>query len=75
MQANHSDLIELTRRANDLMSDTEDVARLLKARLGAEHSVVCSANDMRQSLEVLAHELRSFCDSANHREMEVSEDA
>jgi hypothetical protein len=74
MQVNHSDLIELTRKANDLMSDSEDVARLLKARLGAEHSVVRSADDMHHSLEVLAHELRSFCDSANHREIQVSED-
>ncbi len=58
----------------NLMSDSEDVARLLKARLGAEHSVVRSADNMHHSLEVLAHELRSFCDSANHREIQVSED-
>jgi hypothetical protein len=74
MRVNQSDLNELTRKANDLMSDTEDVSRLLKARLGAEHEVVRSANDMHESLEALSHELRSFCASANHNEIEVSED-
>jgi len=74
MHANQSELNELTRKANELMSDTEDVARLLKARLGAEHEIVRSANDMHESLEVLAHELRSFCNSANHNGTEISED-
>jgi len=74
MQINQSELNELTRKANDLMSDTEDVARLLKARLGAEHQVVRSAKDMHESLETLAHELRSFCASADRTEIEVSED-
>jgi hypothetical protein len=74
VQVNHSEFNELTRKANDLMSETEDVARLLKARLGAEHEVVRSANDMHQSLEILAHELRSFCASADRNAIEVSED-
>jgi hypothetical protein len=74
MQVNQSELNELTRKANDLMSDTEDVARLLRARLGADHEVVRSANDMHESLESLAHELRSFCTSGDRNEIEVSED-
>ena len=74
MQLNHSDINELTRKANDLRSDSEDVARLLKARLGAEHEIVRSANDMHESLEILAHELRAFCTSADTDEIEVSED-
>jgi hypothetical protein len=74
MQVNHGELNDLTRKANDLMCDTEDVARLLKARLGADHEVVRSANDMHESLESLAQELRSFCASASHDEIEVSED-
>jgi hypothetical protein len=74
MHVNQSDLNELTRKANDLMSDTEDVARLLKSRLGADHEIVHSANDMHESLETLAHELRSFCASADRNEIEVSED-
>jgi uncharacterized protein YoxC len=74
MQVNQGELNELTRKANELMSDTQDVARLLKTRLGAEHEVVRSANDMHESLETLAQELRSFCNSANRDELEVSED-
>lgn len=74
MQVNQSELSELTRKANDLMSDSEDVARLLKARLGAEHEVVRSAHDMHESFETLTHELRSYCTSASYNEIEVSED-
>jgi len=74
MQAKRGELNELTRKANDLMSETEDVGRLLKARLGAEHEVVRSADDMHESLEALAHELRAFCASAEHNDSEVSED-
>ena len=74
MQANQSDLNDLTRKANDLRSETEDVARLLRARLGARHEVVRSADDTHESLETLAHELRAFCTSANRNEIEVSED-
>jgi len=74
VQVSHSELNELTRKANDLISDTEDVARLLKTRLGAGHDIVRSANDMHESLETLAHELRSFSTSANHNEIDVSED-
>lgn len=74
MHVNQSELNELARKANELISETEDVARLLKARLGAEHAVVRSANDMHESLGALAHELRSFCASGNHDEIEVSED-
>ena len=75
MHVNQSNLHELTRKAADLLSDTEDVARLLKARLGAEHAVVRSANDMHASLESLAHELRCLCASDDHHdETGVSED-
>ena len=75
MHVHDSNLNELTRKAADLMSDTEDVARLLRARLGAEHELVRSANDMHASLESLAHELRCLCASDNHDdEIGVSED-
>ena len=73
MHVNQTNLYELTRKATDLMSDTEEVARLLKARLGADHELVHSANEMHGSLETLAHELRSFS-SGNHNESDVSED-
>jgi len=74
MQINQSDLNELARRANDLMSDTEDVSRLLRSRLGAEHELVRSADEMHESLETLVHELRVFCTPANQDTIEVSED-
>jgi ubiquinone biosynthesis protein COQ9 len=72
MHVNQTNLHELTRKATDLSSDTEDVARLLRARLGADHEIVRSANDMHASLQSLAYELR--CASENHDEIEVSED-
>jgi len=75
MHVHDSNLNELTRKAADLMSDTEDVARLLKARLGAEHALVRSANDMHASLESLARELRCLSASDNHHDdTGVSED-
>ena len=73
MHVNQTNLYELTRKASDLTSDTEEVARLLKARLGADHELVRSANEMHESLVMLAHELRSFS-SDNHNQIEVSED-
>ena len=74
MPINQSDLNELARRANDLMSDTEDVSRLLRSRLGAEHELVRSADEMHESLETLVHALRVFCTPANQDTIEVSED-
>lgn len=73
MHVNQTNLYELTRKARDLMSDTEEIARLLKARLGADHELVRSANEMHGSLVALAHELRSFS-SDHHNQIEVSED-
>lgn len=74
MHVNQTNLHELTRKATDLSSDTEDVARLLKARLGPGHEIVRSANDMHASLEALAYELRTYCAYHNRDEIEVSED-
>jgi hypothetical protein len=74
MQVNPSELNELTRKANDLVRDTEEVAHLLQRRLGFEHDIVRSADEMHRSLETLAQELRSFCASAKPNELEVSEE-
>lgn len=75
MQVNETNLYELTRKAKDLTSDTEEITRLLKARLGPDHELVRSAIDMHGSLEMLAHELRCTSidnlDSSN--EIDVSE--
>jgi|HubBroStandDraft_1064217.scaffolds.fasta_scaffold369959_2 hypothetical protein len=51
---------DLTRRASDLLLDTMDIPRLLRTRLGAEHQVVGSADEMLRSLETFVHELRLF---------------
>jgi hypothetical protein len=51
---------DLTRRASDLLLDTMDIPRLLRTRLGAEHQVVASADEMLRSLETFVHELRLF---------------
>ena len=74
MQVNQSELSDLARKANELMSESEEVARLLRMRLGAGHEVVRSADDVRGSLQALVHELRAFCVSGNHDEIEVSKD-
>jgi hypothetical protein len=64
---------DLTRKATELMSDSEEVARLLRARLGSGHHLVVSAKDVQESVEALVRELRCFC-AADHDEIEVSED-
>lgn len=74
IHVNQSELSDLTRKANDLISETENVARLLKARLGTSHEIVQSADDLERTLEALVRELHSFCVSANDNEIEVSED-
>ena len=73
MQVNQTNLYELTRKATDLMTDTQEIARLLKARLGADHDLSHSAHELQASLETLAHELRCFS-SENRAQIDVSED-
>jgi hypothetical protein len=51
---------ELTRRAADLTLEAADVPRLLKVRLGAEHDLVKSAEQMLGSLETFVRALRAF---------------
>jgi len=51
---------DLTRRASDLLLDTMDIPRLLRTRLGGQHEVVGSADEMLRSLETFVHELRLF---------------
>ena len=54
------ELSELTRKATELLSDTTDVPRLLRMRLGPEHSLSSSGEDMLGSIETLVRELRTF---------------
>jgi hypothetical protein len=55
---------ELTRRATEMMSDTADVPRLLRSRLGEQHELVRAADEMVANIETLVRELRSFDASA-----------
>lgn len=64
MDFDQSDMHELTRKATDLMSETADIARLLKVRLGVGHHLSRCAGGMLESMESLVRELRSFCASA-----------
>jgi hypothetical protein len=65
---------DLTRRASDLLLDTMDIPRLLRTRLGAEHQVVGSADEMLRSLETFVHELRLFHGPVESDRMHPNED-
>ena len=54
------ELNELTRRATDLMSETADVPRVLRNRLGEQHGLVQAAEEMQGSIESFVRELRCF---------------
>jgi len=55
-----SDLKELARRAAQLSSDTSEVPRLLRVRLGPDHALTKLADEMLDSLETFTRDLRSF---------------
>jgi len=54
------ELNELTRRATELMSETADVPRILKNRLGEQHQLAQAAEEMLGSIEDFVRELRCF---------------
>ncbi len=58
------ELNDLTRRATDLMSDTADVPRILRNRLGEQHELAQAAEEMQGSIETFVRELRCFDVSA-----------
>ncbi len=60
MRLQSLEFAELTRRATDLLSDTADVPRLLKIRLGKDDPLAVSGDQMLASIEALVRELRSF---------------
>ncbi|MGD0435728.1 MAG: hypothetical protein ABSB86_04650 [Bryobacteraceae bacterium] len=65
---------DLIRRASDLLLDTMDIPRLLRTRLGAEHQVVGSADEMLRSLETFVHELRLYHGPVELHRMNPNED-
>jgi hypothetical protein len=58
------ELHELTRRATQLMSETADVPRVLRNRLGEQHQLAQAAEEMQGSIETFVRELRCFDISA-----------
>jgi len=58
------DLNEFTRKATDLMSETADVPRILRNRLGEHHKLAQAAEEMVGSIELFVRELRCFDTSA-----------
>lgn len=58
------DLNEFTRKATDLMSETADVPRVLRNRLGEHHQLAQAAEEMLGSIELFVRELRCFDTSA-----------
>ena len=58
------ELHELTRRATQLMSETADVPRVLRNRLGEQHQLAQAAEEMQGSIETFVRELRCFDVSA-----------
>ena len=58
------ELNELTRKATELMSETADVPRVLRNRLGEQHQLAQAAEEMQGSIETFVRELRCFDVSA-----------
>jgi hypothetical protein len=60
MDFDQTELNELTRKAAELTLETADVSRLLRVRLGPEHDLAKSAEEMLGSLESFLRALRCF---------------
>ena len=75
MQLHTRELNELTRKAGELLSDTGDVPRLLKMRLGEDHPLAVDAEEMLASIESLLRELRSFDAAPNEEDIDTQNGA
>ena len=69
------ELNDLTRRATDLMSETADVPRILRNRLGDQHQLANAAEEMQRSIETFVQELRCFDISAQTVGADVFEES
>lgn len=65
------ELNELTRKATELMSETADVPRVLRNRLGEQHQLAQAAEEMQGSIEKFVQELRCFDVSAQALEADA----
>jgi predicted nucleic acid-binding Zn-ribbon protein len=68
------ELNDLTRRATQLMSETADVPRVLRNRLGEQHHLAQAAEEMQGSIETFVRELRCFDVSAQIVEADTFEE-
>ena len=66
MNIDARELNDLTRRATELMSETSDVPRVLRNRLGERHELALAAEEMQGSIETFVRELRCFDISAQN---------
>lgn len=73
MSIDTRELNDLTRRATELMSETADVPRLLRTRLGDQHGLAHAAEEMQGSIENFVRELRCFDVSSQNMAHDVSE--
>jgi hypothetical protein len=64
MSIDTRELNDLTRKATELMSETADVPRMLRNRLGEGHMLAQAAEQMQGSIEMFVRELRCFDISA-----------
>jgi hypothetical protein len=64
MNIDTRELNDLTRKATELMSETADVPRVLRNRLGEQHHLSQAAEQMQGSIEVFVRELRCYDVSA-----------
>jgi hypothetical protein len=60
MSIDARELNEFTRKATELMSETADVPRILRNRLGDQHQLAQAAEEMLGSIENFVRELRYF---------------
>lgn len=64
MSIDARELNEFTRKATELMSETADIPRILRNRLGEHHQLAQAAEQMQGSIEAFVQELRCFDISA-----------
>jgi hypothetical protein len=60
MMIDARELNEFTRKATELMSETADVPRILRNRLGEQNQLAQAAEEMLSSIESFVRELRCF---------------
>jgi len=60
MPLTQQEVDELAHRVSDLKSEASEVAVLLQVRLGREHELAASADNVKAAAETLLRQLRRF---------------